>query len=82
MIFFQCVNNPNDSFKPHELILQCWKNLWEFFQVNRMGNCEMVDYQKVGRVTLTQSVLRDRKNICVLRVVKCDAQEIEASFLL
>ena len=32
-----------------------------------MSNCEMVDHQKVCRITLTQSGLRDRKNRCVLR---------------
>ena len=34
---------------------------------DRMSNCEMVDNQKVCRVTLTQSVICDRKNRCVLR---------------
>ena len=68
MNFFRCVNN-SDTFKLHGLILQCLKNIREFFQV-RMSNCEMVDHQKVCRVTMTQSVLRDRKNKCVLLELK------------
>ena len=51
MSFFRSVNNSNSTFKLHELILQCLENIQEFFQVDRISNC----------------VLRDRKNICVLR---------------
>ena len=67
MNFFRCVNNSNNTFKLHEFILQCLKNIREFFQVDRMSNCEMVDHQKVWTVTLTQSVLRDWKSRRVLR---------------
>ena len=45
----------------HELFLQCLKNIREFFQVDRMSNWGMVNYQKVCRITLTRSVVRDRK---------------------
>ena len=34
-------------------------------------NCQMVDHQKVCRVKLIQSVLRDRKNVCTPRVKAC-----------
>ena len=56
------MNNSNDTFKIQELIVECLKNIREFFQVHLMSNYEMVDHQKVCRVTLTQSVIRDRKN--------------------
>ena len=46
MIFFRCVKNFNDTFELHELILQFLKNIREFFQVDQMSNCEMVDHQK------------------------------------
>ena len=62
MNFFRRVTNSNDTFKLHKLILQCLKNLREFFQVDLTSNGEMVDNQIVCRVTLTQSVFRDRKN--------------------
>ena len=61
------MNNPNEAFKKHEFIQQCLKNIRTFFPVDRISNCEMVDHQKVCRVTLTQSVLRDRKNEYVHR---------------
>ena len=32
-----------------------------------MSNCEIVDHQKVCRVTVTQIVLRDRKKVCAPR---------------
>ena len=40
--FFSCVKNFKDTFKLHELILRCLENIREFFQVDRMSNCEMV----------------------------------------
>ena len=61
-MIFRYANNSNDTFELHELILKRSKNIREFFQVDQMSNCEMVDHQKVSRVTMTQSVLRDRKN--------------------
>ena len=42
MNFFRCVNNSNDTFRIHEFILQCSKNVRKFFQVDQMSNCEMV----------------------------------------
>ena len=44
MNFFWSVNNSNGTIKLHELILQCLKNIRDFFQVDRMSNCEMVDH--------------------------------------
>ena len=67
MNFFRYISNPNDTYKLHKLILQYLRNIREFFQVDRMSISEMVDHQKVYRVTLTQNVLRDRKNRYLLR---------------
>ena len=61
------MNDSDDTFKLHKLILRCLKNIREFFQVDRMSDCEIEDHQKVSNVSLTQRVLRDRKNVCVLR---------------
>ena len=61
MNFFRCVNKSNDTFKLHELILQCLKNIREFSKLIEWVIVKMVDHQKVCRVTMTQSVLRDKK---------------------
>lgn len=55
----------NEKLKKFQF-LQCLKNIRDFFQVHWMNNCEMVDHEKVCRIALTQSVLRDRKNRFVL----------------
>ena len=70
MNFFALVNNSNDTFKLRELILQCSINSREFFHVDQMSNFEIVDLQNVCRVTLTQSVLRDRKKYVCTPSVK------------
>ena len=65
MPYLRCVNNFNDTFELHELILQCFKNDRELFQADRISICGMVGYQKVCRVTLTQNIFRDQKrSVC------------------
>ena len=62
MKIFPCGNKFNDTLKLHKLILQFLTNIREFFQVDRINNYEMIDRRKVCRITLTQKVLRRRKN--------------------